>query len=83
MGHWAYTNPLFLRFFVLFCFDVDHSLDSLLNLLQYFFGFRFWLFGHQECGILVSRPGIEPAPTALESKVLNTGPPGKSLHQSS
>ena len=73
MGYGAYTNPLFLRFF--FFFDVDHFLDSLLNLLQYCFGFRFWLFGHQA--------GIEPPFLALESEVLTTGPPGKPLHQSS
>ena len=30
------------------------------------------------CGILVSRPGIEPAPPALEGRFLTTGPPGKS-----
>ena len=36
----------------------------------------FWFFGHEACGILAPRPGIEPA---VESKVLTTGPPGKSL----
>ena len=30
-------------------------------------------------GILVPRPGIEPATPTLEGKVLTTGPPGKSL----
>ena len=39
----------------------------------------FWFFGHEACGILAPRPGIEPAPPALEGKVLTTGPPGKSL----
>ena len=39
----------------------------------------FWLFGHQACGFLVPRPGIEPAPPALGSKVLTTGLPGMSL----
>ena len=38
----------------------------------------FWVFGHKGCGILVPRPGIEPAPPALEDEVLTTGPPGKS-----
>ena len=31
------------------------------------------------CGILVPRPGIEPAFPALEGGFLTTGPPGKSL----
>ena len=39
----------------------------------------FWIFGHEACGILAPRPGIEPAPPALEGEVLTTGPPGKSL----
>ena len=30
------------------------------------------------CGILVPRPGIDPAPPALEGRFLTTGPPGKS-----
>ena len=48
---------------------------SLLNLLQYCFCFLFWCFG---CGILASRPGVEPAPPALEGEGLTTGPPGNS-----
>ena len=39
----------------------------------------FWFFGREACGILAPRPGIEPAPPALEGEVLTTGPPGKSL----
>ena len=39
----------------------------------------FWFFGHEACAILAPRPGIEPAPPALEGEVLTTGPPGKSL----
>ena len=38
----------------------------------------FWVFGRKACRILVPRPGIEPTPPALESKVLTTGLPGKS-----
>ena len=38
----------------------------------------FWFFGPEACGILAPRPGIEPAPPALEGEVLTTGPPGKS-----
>ena len=37
----------------------------------------FWFFGHEACGILVSRQGIEPTSPALEGEILTTGPPGK------
>ena len=53
-------------------------LKSLLNLLQYCFCFMFWFYGQEACGILAAQPGTEPLPSALESKVLTTGPPGKS-----
>ena len=39
----------------------------------------FCFFGLEACGILAPRPGIEPAPSALEGEVITTGPPGKSL----
>ena len=39
--------------------------------------------GGEACGILAPRPGIEPAPPALEGEVLTTGLPGKSLVNSS
>ena len=38
----------------------------------------FWGFGHEACGFLAAPPGVEPAPFALEGKVLTTGLPGKS-----
>ena len=39
----------------------------------------FWDFlGPEACGIIVPSPGLEPTPSALESKVLTTGLPGKS-----
>ena len=38
----------------------------------------FWFAGLEVCGILDHWPGIKPAPFALESKVLTTGPPRKS-----
>ena len=38
-----------------------------------------FLLHHVACGILVSRPGVEPPPPALEAwKILTTGSPGKS-----
>ena len=39
----------------------------------------FWFFGCEACGILVSQPGNEREPPALEGEVLTTGPPGKCL----
>ena len=72
----AILRPIILFFF--FNFLCGPFLKSLLNLLQYCFYFMFWLFGHQACGILAPRPGIEPSPPALEGEVLTTGPPGKS-----
>ena len=41
----------------------------------------FWVFGGRACGILASPPGMGPIPTALEDKVLTTGPAGKPPHQ--
>ena len=70
---------LFLSFFLLDFFDwCGPFLESLLNLLQYCFYFMLWFFGPETRGILVPRPGIEPAPPALEGEVLTTGLPGKS-----
>ena len=60
-------------------FGCGPFLKSLLNLLQYCFCCMFLYFGSKACGILAPRPGSEPAPLALESKALTSGPPGKSL----
>ena len=38
----------------------------------------YWFFGHNAFGFLAPQPGMKPAPTALEGKVLNTGPSRKS-----
>ena len=44
-------------------------LKPLLNLLQYCFCFRLWIFFVPEaCGILVTQPGMEPGPPALEGQ---------------
>ena len=37
----------------------------------------FLFLGHKACGILGAQPGIKPTPSALEDKVLTTGPPEK------
>lgn len=39
----------------------------------------FWGLGHKANGILAPQPEIEPAPPAVEGKILITGLPGKSL----
>ena len=69
-----------LSFFKKDLFDVDHFLKSLLNLLQYYFCFMFFVFYFffkpQVCEILV--PQIEPAVPSLQSEILTTGLPGKS-----
>ena len=44
-----------------------------LNLLQYCFCFPLWFFGCEACGIWDPQPGTEPAPPALEGKILTTG----------
>jgi len=36
--------------------------------------FMFWYFGQEACGILASRPGIEPPLPALEGEIFTTGP---------
>ena len=41
--------------------------------------FMFWFSDSETYGILAPHSGIEPTPPALESQVLATGPPGKSL----
>ena len=70
-SHKFRKNVLFLKI----VFYLDHFLKSLYwHLLQYCFCFMFWFFGHEACGILVPRPGIEPAPSASEGEVLTTEP---------
>ena len=41
-------------------------LKSLLNFLQHCFCFMFWFCGHESCGILALKPGVEPTLLALE-----------------
>ena len=42
--------------------------------------FYVLVFGRKANGILAPRPGIEPAPPALEGEVSTTGSTGKSLN---
>ena len=73
-------------FFQYFFKDGFSILKSLLNSLQYcfwvFFFMVFYFLAIRHVGILAPQPGIKPSPSALESKVLTTGPPGKSLERS-
>ena len=46
-------------------------LKPLLSLLQYCFGYMFWLFDHKACGILAAGPGIEPTPPCMGRWRLN------------
>ena len=84
------TIFIFLYFFIFYFFNLilflnlKHCisfakpfLKSLLNLLEYYFCFRF--FGHKACEILAPRPGMELTSAALEREVLTIGSPGKSL----
>ena len=55
-------------------------MDSWTNLVRsrsqilFFFSSLFFWLPPEACGILVPWAGIEPAPTALEGRVLTTGP---------
>ena len=70
---------LFLFFFlkIILMWTIFKVFIEFVTILLLFYVF-FWFFGHEACGILAPRPGIEPAPPALEGEVLTTGPPGKS-----
>ena len=66
-------------FFFFKVFGGGPFLNSVLNLLQYCFCFKFWVFWRRCVGILLAQPGIKHARPALEGKVLTTGSPGKAL----
>ena len=63
------NNAIFLK-----KFNVNYSLKSLLNLLQYYFSFMFWFFGLNAYGILVPNQGWNPHFLHWKFKVLTTGP---------
>ena len=73
--------PFLLKIFLFKDFFLMWTIffKSLLNLLQHYFGFMFWVFGLKGCGILAPWPGIEPALPALGGEVLATIPSGKPL----
>ena len=53
-----------------------HFLQILANICYFLFCFVFFWLCQAACGILVPRPGIEPAPLQWKRGVLTTGPPG-------
>ena len=53
-------------------------LKSLLNLLPYYFCFKFCLSDHKACGILAPQSRLELTSPALEGQVLTTGLQGTS-----
>ena len=69
------TSSIYLFIYLLLLWII---LSSLLTLLQYWFCFMFWFFGHETCGISAPWPQMKPTPLALEGGILTTGPPGKS-----
>ena len=71
-----YFSPFSAFFFLFFKIFLMTVLKNLLNLLQYCL-FYVLIFVCKAYGILVLQPGIEPAPLAIEGKVLTTGPPGR------
>ena len=74
--------------FIFFVFkdfiDVDHFKVFIkfvtILFLFFFFFFMLWFIDCEACGILVPWQGIKLTPSALEGKVLTTGPAGKSQH---
>ena len=70
------TRSVFEDFFLLM-WTIFKVFIEFVTILFLFLWFGF--LGHEACEILAPRPGIEPAPPALEGEVLiTTGPPGKS-----
>ena len=70
---------MFILFFI-FCFILMWTIFKVfiefVTVLLLFYVLVFW---PQGMWLLGPRPGIEPAPPALEGEVLTTGPPEKSL----
>ena len=51
-----------------------------IEFVTIFLLFYAFFFGHEACGILAPRPGIEPTVPALGGEVLTTGLLGESLY---
>ena len=77
LNHWtAREFPTINSFGVFLMWTILKVFIEFVTILLLFY---VLVFGPEACGILAPRPGIEPAPPALEGEVPTTGPPGKSL----
>jgi len=79
-------SPIFYLLFLVFSFFSFKICWWLFKVFTEFVTILLVLcfaFCLQACGILVLQPGIEPAPRAVEGKVLTTGQPGRSSPSSS
>ena len=72
-----FSTSFFFKDFFFLMWTIYKVFIEFVTILLLFF--MFWFFGNEACGILVRQSGIEPAPPALEGKVLTSGLPGKSL----
>ena len=60
---------------------MDLFFEVFIGFVTVFFCFMFWFFDREAYGILAPPSSFEPEFTALEGKVLITGPPGKSQEE--
>ena len=75
-SHYRLTLP-----FPLDCIFLKVSFKSLYSICYSItFVLHFVFLVRENCGMLAPRPGMEPAPLALDSEVLTTGSPEKSLN---
>ena len=70
---WAWENAVLFLMWTIF--------KVFIEFVTILLPFYVLVFGPKACGILALRPGIEPAPPALEGEILTRGPPGRSLRQ--
>ena len=81
-----WQNNCILCLFYIFLFFKDFLIWKIKKKILYWICYNtpsilyFGSLSLEACVILAPRPGIEPAPPALEGEVITTGPPGKSLH---
>ena len=81
----GFDNSTWSHFFdysfskVLLIWTILKSFFEFVTILLMFYGLFFFFFGLKAHKILAPQLGIEPAPPALEGKILTTGPLGKSL----
>ena len=67
---WAWENAVLFLMWTIF--------KVFIEFVTILLPFYVLVFGPKACGILALRPGIDPAPPALEGEILTTGPLGQS-----